>query len=137
MRWWEAADALALTVGDTLYENRAPLPTRATWTAPILFDSWARSVFRADNAPMQSFATTTDILYMGGALVPFVMNDYLGALSIDQNAEVAWQLARDIDLQSYGFAGSVSLVAEHSVGQHAPTRSAATAKGQVVNPRGG
>ena len=94
VRWWEAVDALALTFGDTLYEDRASLPTRASWTGPILFDSWARSVFRADNAPMQSFAsTTTDILYMGGALVPFVMDDYLGALSIHQNAgEVAWQL---------------------------------------------
>lgn len=133
---WEVIDSLALTFGDTEFEDRVPLPSRATWTKPILFDSWARGVFLGRTAAVQSFASTsTDIMYKAGALVPFVMDDYFAALSVHQNAEVAWQLAI-IDLQSLGFAGLVSLGAEHSVGRMRPYVLSCGANGVALDAQG-
>jgi hypothetical protein len=57
-------------------------------------------------------------MYREGALVPFLMDDYFGAASLHQNADVAWQLAA-IDFQSFGVAGLVAgLVCVHH--QHLP-----------------
>jgi membrane-associated phospholipid phosphatase len=136
VKYWEVAAALALTVGDTEFEDRVPLPTHATWTQPILFDSWARSVFRGRTAAVQSFASTsTDIMYKGGALVPFIVDDYFAAASLHQSADVAWQLAV-IDFQSYGIAGLVSLTAEHAVGRARPYTESCNANGQVLDAQG-
>jgi hypothetical protein len=136
VKWWEVVAALSLTVGDTEFENLAPLPTHATWTQPILFDSWARSVFRGQTASIQQFASTsTDIMYMGGALVPFLVDDYFGAASLHRNADVAWQLAT-IDFQSFGIAGLISLAAEHAVGRARPYTESCDAHGQVLDAQG-
>jgi hypothetical protein len=136
VRLWEVIDSLALTVGDTEFEDHVPLPTHATWNRPILFDSWARSVFRGRTAAIQSFASTsTDIMYKAGALVPFVVDDYFGALALNQNADLAWQLAV-IDLQSFGLAGLVSLGAEHAVGRARPYTLSCNASGQVLDAQG-
>jgi hypothetical protein len=136
VRLWEVIDSFALTVGDTEFETRVPLPSHATWNSPILFDSWARNVFRGRTAAVQSFASTSsDIMYKAGVLVPFVVDDYFAALSVHQNAEVAWQLAV-IDLQSFGIAGLVSLAAEHSVGRARPYTLSCDANGQVLDAKG-
>ena len=136
VKFWEVAAALALTVGDTEFENHVPLPSNATWTKPILFDSWARGVFRGRTAAIQSFASTsTDIMYKGGALVPFLVDDYLGAAALHQKADVAWQLAV-IDFQSFGVAGLVSLAAEHSVGRARPYTESCNANHQVLDAQG-
>lgn len=133
---WEAIDAVVLTVGDTEFEDRVPLPSHATWTRPILFDTWARNTFRGRTAAIQSFASTsTDIMYKAGALVPFVVDDYFAAASVHQNADVAWQLAA-IDFQSYGVAGLVSLTAEHAVGRARPYTLSCNANDQVVDAQG-
>jgi hypothetical protein len=133
---WEAIDAIVLTVGDTEFEDRVPLPSHATWTRPILFDTWARNVFRGRTAAIQSFASTsTDIMYKAGALVPFVVDDYFAAASVHQNADVAWQLAA-IDFQSYGVAGLVSLTAEHAVGRARPYTLSCNANDQVLDAQG-
>jgi membrane-associated phospholipid phosphatase len=116
----EVVAAAALTVGDTEFENHVPLPSHADWTQPILFDSWARGVFRGRTAAVEELASTsTDIMYKAGALVPFLVDDYFAAAGLHQNADVAWQLAV-IDFQSFGVAGLVSLAAEHSVGRARP-----------------
>jgi hypothetical protein len=136
VKWWEVVAALSLTVGDTEFEDRVPLPSHATWNSPILFDTWARSVFRGRTAAIQSFASTsTDIMYKAGSLVPFVVDDYFAAASVHQNAEVAWQLAA-IDLQSFGIAGLVSLTAEHAVGRARPYTLSCDANGQVLDAQG-
>ena len=136
VKWWEVAAALALTVGDTEFEKYAPLPTHADWNSPVLFDSWARSVFRGRTAAIQTFASTsTDIMYKAGALVPFLVDDYFGAAALHQNADVAWQLAA-IDFQSFGVAGLVSLTAEHAVGRARPYTESCNANGQVLDSQG-
>jgi hypothetical protein len=133
---WEVIDALALTVGDTEFEDHIALPSRATWTKPILFDTWARDTFRGRTATLQSFASTsTDIMYKGGALVPFVVDDYFAAAALHQNADVAWQLAT-IDFQSFGIAGLVSLAAEHAVGRARPYTLSCDANNQVLDAHG-
>jgi|HubBroStandDraft_6_1064221.scaffolds.fasta_scaffold87084_2 hypothetical protein len=133
---WEAIDAVALTVGDTEFEDHVPLPSRATWNSPILFDTWARNLLRGRTAAIQSFASTsTDIAYKAGALVPFLVDDYFAAASVHQNADVAWQLAV-IDFQSFGIAGLVSLTAEHAVGRARPYTLSCDANGQVVDAQG-
>ena len=133
---WDVVAALALTVGDTAFEEYVPLPSRATWTQPFLFDRWARDVFRGRTAALQSFASTsTDIMYKAGAFVPFILDDYFGALSLHENADVAWQLMA-IDFQSFGVAGLISLAAEHSVGRARPYSESCDANGQVLDRNG-
>jgi membrane-associated phospholipid phosphatase len=133
---WEVIDALALTVGDTEFEDRVPLPNHATWTRPILFDTWARDTFRGRTAAVQQFASTsTDWMYRAGALVPFVMDDYFAAAGLHQNADVALQLAM-LDLQSFGIAGLVSLAAEHAVGRMRPYVLSCDSHGQVLDAQG-
>jgi len=133
---WEVIDALVLTVGDTEFEDRVPLPSHASWTQPILFDTWARNLLRGRTAAIQSFASTsTNIMYQGGALVPFMMDDYFAAAGIHQNADVAWQLAV-VDFQAYGVAGLVSLAAEHGVGRMRPYVLSCDAHGQVLDAQG-
>src|SRR5271154_3726033 len=69
VKWWEVVAALSLTVGDTEFEDRVPLPNRATWTQPILFDTTARNLLRGRTAAIQQFASTsTDLMYKAGAL---------------------------------------------------------------------
>jgi hypothetical protein len=124
VRPWEVGAAASLTVGDTLFETYVPLPTHASWNSGILFDDWARGVFRGKTASVQSTASTlSDIFYKGGAFVPFVMDDWFAAAGLHQNGELATRLLV-IDFESLGFAGLVSLAAEHSVGRARPyTRS--------------
>lgn len=136
VRAWEVAAAVALTVADIEIEDRVPAPKNATWNSPIVFDGWARDVFRGRTAAVQSFASTaTDIMYKAGALVPFVVDDYFAAMSVHRNAEVGLQLMV-IDFQSYGIAGLVSLAAEHAVGRARPYTESCDAKGQVRDANG-
>jgi hypothetical protein len=116
---WEVVAAGALTIGDTFYEEYVPLPTKASWTQPILFDQWARNFFRADNAGVQSAASTS--------------TDF-AALSIHQNVEVAWQLAV-IDFESLGISGIVSLAAEHGIGRSRPYTQSCV-NGEVLDSHG-
>jgi hypothetical protein len=136
VRLWEVIGAFALTVGDTEFEDHVPLPNRATWNRPILFDTWARNLLRGRTAAIQSFASTsTDIMYKAGALVPFIVDDYFAAAAVHQNADVAWQLAV-IDFQSFGIAGLVSLTAEHAVGRARPYTLSCDANAQVLDAHG-
>jgi hypothetical protein len=136
VKWWEVISALALTFGDTQYENRVPLPTRPTWTRPILFDQAARDLLRGRTYAIQSFASTsTDIMFKGGSLVPFIVDDYFAAASLHQDADLAWQLAT-VDFNSFGVAGLMSLVAEHGVGRARPYTQSCNANNQVLDAQG-
>src|SRR5580698_2984506 len=102
IRIWEVGAAAALTVGDTAFEQLVPLPKQADWHGGILFDSWARQEFRGRTAQEQSDASTlSDIFYKGGALVPFIVDDFFAAASIHENASVSLQLMV-IDFEALG-----------------------------------
>ncbi len=136
VHWWEAAAAVGLVLGDDQLEFRWPHPTSASWTQPLLFDSWARTELRGRTASIQEFASTaSDIMYRGGALVPLVVDDYFGAASLHENADLAWRLAA-IDLESFGVAGLVSITVEHSVGRARPYTESCDASGRVFDSDG-
>ena len=136
VKWWEVVAAASLTVGDVLYNDYVPSTDHATWTKPILFDSWARSVFRGQTASLQSAASaTSDFFLKTTAFVPFIMDDYFAAASVHQNADVAWQLAA-IDLQSNGLVGLISFATEHAVGRARPYTESCNANHQVVDAQG-
>jgi membrane-associated phospholipid phosphatase len=116
----EAAAIVGVTIADTEIDQRIPYPTHADWHGGIVFDDWARGVFHGRTLAVQSTASTvSDWMYKAGALVPFVVDDYVAALSIHQNPELALQMAF-IGLEAYAVSGIVSLTAEHAVGRQRP-----------------
>jgi membrane-associated phospholipid phosphatase len=136
VRLWEAIDAVVLTLGDTEIENYVPIPTQPKWRGGILFDDWARRVFRGSGPAAQSTASTvSDYIYYGGTLLPFIVDDYFVTLTLHENADVALQMFL-INMQSLGVSGLVSLVAEHSVGRARPYTDDCTKSGQVVDGAG-
>jgi membrane-associated phospholipid phosphatase len=100
--------------------NGAPYADHAHWSGPILFDTPARNFFKSNSAKTQEFAAVaSDYLYYGMVLAPFVIDNYIVALGIHQNADVALQMTL-IDLQSLALSGVMTLAAEHGVGRERP-----------------
>jgi membrane-associated phospholipid phosphatase len=116
---WEVGSAVVLTIGDTLFEDNVPISS-TRWRGGILFDDWARSVFRGQTPAVQSTASTiSDFMFYGGVLVPFVVDNYFVTLDVHRNADVAVQMLV-INMQSLGVSGIISLVGEHTVGRARP-----------------
>ena len=135
-RWWEVANVVALTIASEEINDRWPTPTSARWKGGILFDDWARAVFRADSAQGQLTASTVgDYLYKGSVLVPYVVDNYLVALSVHRSADVALQLTL-INMQSLGFAGVLTLGAERAVPRERPFPEDCGKDGNVRDPTG-
>ncbi len=115
----EVADIAALTVGSILI-NGTPTSDHAKWSKPILFDNAARNFFKSNNAHTQELAGNwSDDLYHGMVIAPYLIDNYIVALGVHQNADVALQMTL-IDLQSLGLSGVMSLGAEHAVGRARP-----------------
>jgi hypothetical protein len=116
----EAVAGIALTVGDTEFDQRVAYPDHASWHGGILFDEWARGVFHGRTAAIQSMASTgSDWMYRAGPIVPVLIDDYIATLSVHQNADVALQMLF-IDVEAYAVSGVLSLTAEHAVGRARP-----------------
>jgi membrane-associated phospholipid phosphatase len=125
---WEIANAVALTVVDAEIATVVNTPSQPNWRGPILFDNWARNTFHGRTLSAQSTAETVSTdLYLGGSLVPLVVDDYIAALSIHQNADVALQMFA-IDMEAFGVSGLLSLGAEHTVGRARPYTTDCTAR---------
>ncbi len=136
VRLWEALDAAVLTIADTEIENYVPIPARARWRGGILFDDWARRVFRGNSPAVQSTASAvSDAIFYGGTLVPFIVDDYFVALEVHESADVALQMLV-INLQSLGVSGLVSLTAEHTVGRARPYTESCDGGGAIRDPSG-
>jgi membrane-associated phospholipid phosphatase len=119
MRPWEIANAAVLTVADTVVETRTPI-AGPYWHGGILFDDWARGVFRGRTLSTQSTASTiSDVLYQGGTLAPFIVDILFVALDVHESADVALQMLL-INMQSLSLAGLMSLTAEHAAGRARP-----------------
>jgi membrane-associated phospholipid phosphatase len=136
VRMWEAIDAVALTIGDTLIEQKVPLQSEAHFRGGVLFDDWMRNALRGHTAAIQSTASTTsDILYYAGTIGPLVIDNYLVTLSIHENADVALQMLV-INMQALGMSGLVSLVAEHGAGRARPYTDKCDAQGHIYDSSG-
>lgn len=115
----EVGAVVALAAG-AITINGAPYADHAHWSGPILFDTPARTFFKSNNAETQKIAAvTSDNLYYGSVVVPFIIDNYIVALGVHQNADVALQMTL-MDLQSLGLSGVMTLAAEHGVGRERP-----------------
>jgi PAP2 superfamily len=130
VRLIEVADILALTVA-SIGLNATPVPDHAHWSKPILFDDAARKLFKSNDPHVQELAGTwSDRLYQGMVLAPYIIDNYVVALGVHENADVALQMTL-INLQSLGLSGVMSLGAEHAVGRARPYVQ------DCANPKGG
>jgi len=119
VRLLEVADIIALTVASIEIDTLV-LPNHAKWSKPILFDEAARGVFKSNDAHIQELAGTwSDRLYQGMVIAPYLIDNYIVALGVHENADVALQMTL-INLQSLGLSGVMSLGAEHAVGRSRP-----------------
>jgi hypothetical protein len=115
----EVGAIVALTIG-SIEINSLPYADHAHWSRPILFDTAARNFFKSNSASVQEFAgNMSDNLYHGMVLAPYIIDNYIVALGVHQNADVALQMTL-INLQSLGLSGVMSLGAEHGVGRVRP-----------------
>ncbi len=115
----EVGAIVGLTIGSVLL-NAAPYADHAHWAGPILFDRPARNLFKGTTAQTQEVAAlTSDYLYKSMVLVPYIVDNYIVALGVHQNADVALQMTL-INLQSLGLSGVMTLAAEHGVGRERP-----------------
>jgi len=136
VRLWEVIDAVVLTIGDTEIENHVTIPVQARWRGGILFDDWARGVFRGSTAAVQSTASTvSNYFYYGGTLIPFVLDNYFVTLDVHRSADVAGQMLV-INMQALGVSGLISLAAEHEVGRARPYTESCGPDGKVRDASG-
>jgi membrane-associated phospholipid phosphatase len=135
-RWWEVVDVVALTAASDAIDTDWRPPRDADWKGGILFDDWARGVFRGRTAAVQSFASNLgDTLYEGSVLAPYVIDNYVFALVVHRNLDVAVQLTL-IDMQSLGMAGVITLGAEHTIARERPYAHDCGPDGQVHDGSG-
>lgn len=115
----EGAAVVALTVGSTAIAL-SPVPQSAIWDQPILFDKAARELFKGTDAKTQELGgDISDGLYQGMVLGPYVIDNYIVALGVHRNPDVALQLTL-MDMQSLGLSGVVALGFEHGLGRARP-----------------
>lgn len=119
VRLIEVVNIAALTVGSIVI-NGTPVNTDGPFQGPILFDKPVRDLLRSKNPKTQEFAgNLSDRLYQGMVIAPYIIDNYIVALGIHQNADVALQMTL-INMQSLGLSGVMALGAEHAVGRNRP-----------------
>lgn len=115
----EVGAIVALTIGSIELSLVKPAD-HAKWSKPILFDESARSFFKSNNENTQELAgNLSDNIYHAMVIAPYVVDNYVVALGIHQNADVALQMTL-MNLQSLGLSGVISLSMERTVGRRRP-----------------
>lgn len=123
----EGAAVVALTIGSTALAL-SPVHETAAWDKPILFDKAARNLFKSNDKEVQELAgDISDRLYHGMVLGPYIIDNYIVALGVHRNPDVALQMTL-IDLQSLGLSGVIALGLEHGVGRARPYERECTNK---------
>src|SRR5579859_3401667 len=116
----EGIDTIALGAATIALATRANAPTSASWSGGILFDSAVRDALRSHTlAGQQRAADVSTWLYLGGVIVPNVIDLWVVALGVHQNPDVAAQMLL-INAQSLGLSGAVTLTAELGVARARP-----------------
>lgn len=136
VRLWEVIDIVALTVASLEIDTEWPTPRTATWRDGILFDEGVRSLLRGRTASAQLAASDLgDALYPLSVYTPYLIDNYLVALSIHQSFDVALQMTL-IDMQSLGIAGVLTLTAEHTIARERPFAHDCGPDGEVRDASG-
>ena len=127
----EGIATLAMGAGIIAIES-VPAPTNPTWRGGILFDDSVRSSLRGGSASTEKTAVDVgDVLFYGGVVTPFIIDIYVVALGVHQNAEVAGEMLM-MNLQSLGVSGVLSLGAEHIAARERPFNSNCPASGPAT-----
>jgi membrane-associated phospholipid phosphatase len=117
---WEVGGTFAFLGAAIGIEVIASAPAQPHFRGGILFDNWVRKELRGQTQASQSRAQQWSTkFFKGSVLVPFVVDDYFGALSLHENSELAVQMAA-IDLEAFSVAGVASLGAEKFAGRARP-----------------
>lgn len=115
----EGATLVAVTIGSSVLAL-SPVHETALWDNPVLFDKAARSFFKSNDKDTQALAGhVSDRLYHGMVLAPYLIDNYVVALGVHRNPDVALQMTL-IDLQSLGISGVMALGMEHGLGRARP-----------------
>lgn len=115
----EGATLIAVTVGSSAIAL-SPVHDTALWDKPILFDKAARDLFKSNDKDTQAMAgLVSDRLYHGMVLAPYLIDNYIIALGVHRNPDVALQMTL-INLQSLGLSGVMALGMEHGLGRARP-----------------
>jgi hypothetical protein len=117
----EVGIIFAQGVGSYLIDAYVPIAQGAgNWNTPILFDRPVRNLFRGRNLATQQFGSDAgDFIYKWATLAPYVVDNFIVALGVHQDPDVAMQMTL-MDLESLGMSGVVTLGAEHLVGRQRP-----------------
>jgi membrane-associated phospholipid phosphatase len=116
----EVAGTFGLLATDVTIQLAASAPEHPHFEGGILFDNWVRKELRGQTQASESRAqSVSTAFFKGGVLVPFVVDDYFGALSLHENSDVAAQLMA-IDLEAFSVAGLASISAEKFAGRARP-----------------
>jgi membrane-associated phospholipid phosphatase len=115
----EGIVAATMTVS-ILVLDEIPMHDHASWHTGILFDDDARRAFRGlDPGTRKTADDVSNAIYPAMVLAPYVIDNWIAALGVHQNTDVAWQLTL-IDLQADGLAGVVTIGTEHLVTRARP-----------------
>src|ERR1700733_557781 len=105
----EGLDILAFTVASYEIDAQWPPPHTASVHGGILFDGAVRTALRGRSPSAETTAgDLSDYLYKGGVIAPYIIDVYVVALGVHQNADVAVQMLL-MDMQSLGIAGVISI----------------------------
>lgn len=122
VRWIELLDTVALSFA-TGAIHASPSPATTDWKGGILFDEPLRKVLSArTRVGQERAALLSDYLYRGMVVTPYIIDNFVTALGVHQNADVALQLTL-INMQSLGLSGVVTLGTQHLIARERPYAS--------------
>jgi membrane-associated phospholipid phosphatase len=132
----EGIDTIALGAAAIAIAAKAEPPSHASWAGGILFDSAVRDGLRSHTlSGQQRAADISTMLFIGGVIVPNVIDLWVVALGVHQSSDVAAQMTL-INMQSFAIAGALTLTAEFSVGRARPFVQDCQTDGTVRDPSG-
>jgi len=133
---WEGLDIVAMGLGSEIENVAWPAPNHAAWKGGILFDNAVRKLLVGHTYSLQNTSEImTDDFMLGSMAAPFLIDVYMVALGVHQNADVAGQMFL-IDGQSLALTGILSITAEHAVGRSRPYVPDCGADGKVRSASG-
>lgn len=136
VRWWEGLNIVALTLGSYAIDQYWEPPRSADWSTPILFDKAVRSFISAkDFSGMEFAAKSSDRVYLYATFAPYIIDNYIVALGIHQNADVAVQMTL-MNMQSLGITGVLALSLQRGLGRARPYTRDCSPDGKSRNDKG-
>jgi hypothetical protein len=131
------AEGLAtIALGATTIAFSFHHPSGTNYSGGILFDDWVRDHLKGTSFQQQSdWAKVSDYAFKGGVLLPNIVDVWIVALGVHQNAEVGIEMLM-MNLQSLGIAGVLSVGSQRFVGRARPYQQDCGKDGKVRDANG-